>query len=516
MGAVLLWYSPQPTGVATASGTVPQTPEGKIFLPLLSKAPTPTPTATPSLTRTSTPTVTMTNTSTYTPTDTQTPIPTSTPTVGPPLAPSNVSFTNVTTSSITVSYINNAPNASDILFENAVDGSPNFQQVYDLSPAPGVGNWTTPFFSLQSGTTYCFRLRAQNALGMSGYSNTPCVVTAGSKPTSTAVSTSTPTVGPPLAPSNVSFTNVTTSSITVNYTNNAPNAADILFEDAINGSPTFQQVYDLSPAPGVGTWATTFYSLQSGTTYCFRLRAQNALGVSAYSNTPCVVTAGSIPTPTWTPTPISGCNGSVQAVINPSFESGFSNWSALGYPLWINGVAIDGTHSMLLGGYNYANDLLAQFMVVPSWAETAAVYASWDMTSTDTPYYPTDALQIAIFDSGTNFLEDYFVWNTSPRGLWYYTRQPIPNIAAYRGTSISVALGAITDYSYPTGWYVDNVWVVFACGVTPANQIAPSEFSNAHLADAVLGSNPIQEQALRGRLQNTIRDPGSRPANSRR
>jgi len=65
-------------------------------------------------------------------------------------------------------------------------------------------------------------------------------------------------------------------------------------------------------------------------------------------------------TSTKMPTPIPGCNGSSQAVINPSFESGFSNWSALGNPLWINGIAVDGSHSMFLGGYNYADDLLAQ------------------------------------------------------------------------------------------------------------------------------------------------------------
>src|SRR4051812_31240764 len=99
---------PQTPVVATA-GTVPLPPiQEKVYLPLALQAPIPTPTVTPSSTTTSTATLT------------QIASPTSTPTVGPPPAPSNVFFTNVTTSSITVNYINSASDATDILFEDAI------------------------------------------------------------------------------------------------------------------------------------------------------------------------------------------------------------------------------------------------------------------------------------------------------------------------------------------------------------------------------------------------------------
>jgi hypothetical protein len=192
-------------------------------------------------------------------------------------------------------------------------------------------------------------------------------------------------------------------------------------------------------------------------------------------------------------------------VINPSFESGFANWSTVGYPLWVDGFAIDGTHSMLLGDYDNAEDLLVQFINVPSWAETAAVYASWYMTSTDTPYYPTDALQISVFDSGANFLEDYFVWNTSTRNQWFYTRQTVPNISAYRNTTISVTLGAITDSSLPTGWYVDKIWLVFACGSTPASDYVASSLSNESTDAPDFRRDLAREQALKADIANSER-----------
>jgi hypothetical protein len=162
------------------------------------------------------------------------------------------------------------------------------------------------------------------------------------------------------------------------------------------------------------------------------------------------------------------CNGYVQALANPSFESGFASWSTSGYPSLATWAA-HGTYSMRLGNRNNAEDAIAQAALVSNWVETAAVYFYTYMQSSDSTVYPYDALAAAVFDSSNNIIASGWIWNTSTRNSWQGWKLTISNIAAYRGQPLGVMFAGFTDSSFPTTWYVDNAWLVFACGSTIAS-----------------------------------------------
>ncbi len=86
----------------------------------------------------------------------------------PPAAPSNLQATNPTTSSIRLSWQNNADNEDGFSVEQSLSATTNFTVV--SSVAAGITNTVIP--SLSPGTRYYFRVRATNSAGNSGYSNT--------------------------------------------------------------------------------------------------------------------------------------------------------------------------------------------------------------------------------------------------------------------------------------------------------------------------------------------------------
>lgn len=170
------------------------------------------------------------------------------------------------------------------------------------------------------------------------------------------------------------------------------------------------------------------------------------------------------PTPTRTPTP-QGCNGYIQALTNPSFETGVAPWATLGSPYRTSLRAIDGAYSMRLG----ADDAIAQTVMVPTWSETAAIYFADYMVSADSSVTAYDYLGVGVFDQADNLIASGFIPNNDTRDSWILFRLPVSNIAAYRGQPMSVMFAGFNDSLYPTTWYVDNVWFVFACGSTTAS-----------------------------------------------
>lgn len=101
---------------------------------------------------------------------------------GLPLAPTNLQATATSSTEVTLTWVNNAPDATAIRIDMLESGATNFT---DLGPAASLTSVRIP--NLRPSTAYGFVVRAQNAAGFSPYSNAAGVVTqAASVPPSTS------------------------------------------------------------------------------------------------------------------------------------------------------------------------------------------------------------------------------------------------------------------------------------------------------------------------------------------
>ena len=194
-----------------------------------------------------------------------------------PSVPSGLTATNVTQTSFTISW-------------NAVSTAIS----YDLQIREQGGTWQTintsevsyDFTGATAETTYEFQVKANNDAGSSSYSAIATVITEAA-----------PTV--PDVPANLTATNITYNSFTISW-------------DAVTDAAD----YDLNVRPsGITVWtsvnlSTTTYDyteLDAETAYEFQVRANNAIGSSAYSNTATATTLVA-PTAPDTPTNLAASN----------------------------------------------------------------------------------------------------------------------------------------------------------------------------------------------------------------
>lgn len=91
----------------------------------------------------------------------------------PPAAPTNLNATPVSSVQINLSWQENDASAAGFNVEESTDGGATFNQI--AMTGSGVTNYSV--IGLTAGTTYSFRVRAFNAKGDSGYSNTATATT---------------------------------------------------------------------------------------------------------------------------------------------------------------------------------------------------------------------------------------------------------------------------------------------------------------------------------------------------
>ena len=173
-------------------------------------------------------------------------------------SPSGLTLLSVTDTAITLRWTDNSTFETGFLIERSTDGV-SFALVDSVD-----ANVTTKSVAgvYQIGTTYSFRIRAKSAKNYSGYSN---------------ITTATITFP---APSNLLVTSISATSANLQWTDNSTFETGFIIERSTDGV-SFAVVDNVGANVTTKSVAGVYVG---NTTYSFRVRAQSAYNVSAYSN----------------------------------------------------------------------------------------------------------------------------------------------------------------------------------------------------------------------------------------
>lgn len=184
--------------------------------------------------------------------------------VNSPAAPSNLTATLQAGPRVSLTWRDNATNEAQFLVERSTDSGATFAPIATAPPRNNTGNVTFVDTAVTLGSTYQYRVRAVNVAGSSGPSNTVTV-----------------TVAPPAAPANLAGTAARQGNgerVTVTW-------SDVVGESGYLVQWSDTQAF--TTVAGSGTTAADVTTFTSGAiarqTWYFRVRATNALGVSAWS-----------------------------------------------------------------------------------------------------------------------------------------------------------------------------------------------------------------------------------------
>jgi titin len=179
----------------------------------------------------------------------------------PPASPARLTATAISPTQVALAWADLSTNESGFQLERGSSATGSFTKVADIS-----ANATTyTDNNLTDATPYCYRLRAVNAAGPSGYTDAVCVTTP---------------LAPPAAPTDLTALVQDYDQIRLNWTAVSPKAVTISIERATSANGPFGEIKQV-PA------AVTSYvdpNLTEFTTYYYRIRATNTAGNSGYSN----------------------------------------------------------------------------------------------------------------------------------------------------------------------------------------------------------------------------------------
>ena len=185
----------------------------------------------------------------------------------PPMGPSGLGAAAVSSSQINLTWTDASGNETGFRIERASGGGA-FASVGNVA-----ANVTTfANMGLTAGTTYQYRVVAGNAYGDSPVSNV-------------ATATTSVAAASPAAPTNLTATATAKNRVNLAWVDNSGNESGFRIERSENGT-TFTQI--ASVGPNVRAYANT--GLKANRTYHYRVRAYNAAGTSASSNTATVTT----------------------------------------------------------------------------------------------------------------------------------------------------------------------------------------------------------------------------------
>lgn len=179
-----------------------------------------------------------------------------------PAAPTSLLLAAASCNEISLSWTDNADNEENYIIERKeADGT---YSAIETSLAPDTESHSDT--SVSAETTYCYRVKATNSIGDSGYSNETNITT--------------PVCGSvPSAPTGLSATAVSSSEISLTWTDNSDNEDGVKIEKKEAGG-----TYSVLATVGTGITSYDNIFLLPNTTYYYRVRAYSSLGFSDYSN----------------------------------------------------------------------------------------------------------------------------------------------------------------------------------------------------------------------------------------
>ena len=229
-----------------------------------------------------------------------------------PAAPTALAATAVSESQINLSWKDNSTNETGFAIDRATNSKFTKNLVTTRVLANSGASASASITGLSPSTTYYFRVRATNAIGASGNSNT-------------VNATTTAATQPPAAPTLLSATAVSSSQINLTWTDNATTETGFAIDRATDVNFTQNLI---TTTVGTNITSTSITGLSPSTTYYFQVRATNAIGPSANSNTASATTLVA-PQPPAAPTLLSATavsSGQINLAWtdNASDETGFA------------------------------------------------------------------------------------------------------------------------------------------------------------------------------------------------
>jgi hypothetical protein len=189
----------------------------------------------------------------------------------PPATPGLTPTASQTSALIYVHVADNSNNETGFTIERATSSSGPWTVAHTTGAFSSTG-FTWDDYGVVQGNQYCYRVTAQNAYGSSG-----------------AVSKCVNLPLPPLPkPTNISAANVTQTSLTLNWTDNATTETSYYIN-----RPGANTVF-LPGNPGTGPMSYNVTGLTAGTKYCFSIAAMES-GRGYDPATYCVTTASAPP-----------------------------------------------------------------------------------------------------------------------------------------------------------------------------------------------------------------------------
>lgn len=355
--------------------------------------------------------------------------------LGKPAAPSAVGATPQTASSVVVSWLDNANNETGFEITNGTTTT---------SVPANASNHT--WGGLAAGSTTCFQVRAVNLQGVSAWTNPPVCAT-------------TPT--PPAAPSNVTATVATGTSVLVSWQDNSSNENGFEISDG-----------STSDVVTTNTTSYTWPGIAAGTQKCFKVRAYNIVaGYSAWTTPSICATTPTIPIAPTTPTAVvvSGTSINVGWVDKSSNEFGFeiSNGST---------SKVVGPNATSYVWTGLANGTSMCFKVR---SYNLAGYSAWTASKcATTPTIPImPASPVASVVSGTSIKLAWVDKSSNETGFEISNgaTSKVVGANAVGYTWTGLANGTTTCLrvrSYNLAGY--SAWSAYSCATTPTIPIAPT------------------------------------------